>query len=312
MRCRQSAAALAVALMEATLRGIRIAILAVAAIASSCASVQPKSQVPYLAVTTNDPSMSGLLSGGYDQHKRNDWIEYNLIRIDSVYYDYERSLQNVRTQWSVGSAASALLLNVASSLTNSAGVKANYVAANSVATGLNQVSNQAQFFEQSVSSLVSAMRAQRAKAFVAIRTGMTKPEGEYTLSDAHRDLLEYERAGTLTQGMTFLTEATKDASAETVDAAKTEIMEAIEFSEDQRQHAFCVTQSLFGLGPAADADLRSVLTTLKVDLPKEPGIGPARQALAKSRDTAANVQFHVDLFEAMKAKKLLIDPCPRY
>lgn len=277
---------------------------------NACVSIPPKSKVdsPEAAVPTG--RVSQLLLANYDQNARNAWIEFNLIQVDSAYYAYERNLQAARSRWNLSTATSALLFNIASSLTPSAGVKANYVAANSLATGANAIVSREEFFEQTVNSLVAAMRARRAEARKVIRIGMSRPVAEYGLSDAYQQLLEYENAGTVTQGMSFVVAATETASKEKVEEARQEIARAVVYSEEEQQLSYCVSESL-DIGPATRTSLGQLLASLGVQV----DANASRDAMVKALSTArrnAPPTFERTLFDLMQARKLLLTPCPRY
>lgn len=275
-----------------------------------CVSIPRKSQIDSPDSSTKPVKAIGTLLGTYDEKSRNAWIEFNLIQVDSAYYAYERNLQAARSRWNLSTATSALLFNIASSLTPSAGVKANYVAANSLATGANAIVSKEEFFEQTVNSLVAAMRARRAEARKVIRIGMSRPVAEYGLSDAYQQLLEYENAGTVTQGMSFVVAATETASKEKVEEARQEISRAVVYSEEEQQLSYCVSESL-DIGPVTRTSLGQLLTTLGIQV----DANASRDAMVKALSTArrnAPPTFERTLFDLMQARKLLLNPCPRY
>lgn len=276
---------------------------------ASCAAVPRKSVVDSIDPAVKPSVRLDALLGTNDKNARNRWIEFNLIRIDESYYAYEKRLQALRTQWSVGTATSALLFNVASNLTGSAGVKANYVAANSLATGAGQIVSREAFLEQTVNSLVAAMQGRRAETRKRVRIGMTRPPEEYGVSDAYHDLLEYDNAGTLTQGMSFLVEATKKASAEEIAKANSEISRAVIYTDAERQLSFCVSESL-DARPIDKTALGNVLKTVDVKFAADADEDAMVDALSDARENAPAV-FERKVAEAMEANKLM-KPCRRY
>lgn len=276
---------------------------------SACAAVPRKSAVDSLGPQAKPATPLTTLVGAYDQTSRNRWIEFNLIRIDEEYFAFEKRLQTDKTQWNVGASTAALLFNVASSLTGSAGVKANYVAANTLAVGANQIVSKEAFLEQTVSTLVVAMEGRRADTRKRVRIGMSRPIGEYTISDAYYDLLEYDNAGTLTQGMGFVTEATKKESEKQVQDANNEVRRAVLYSEDERQLSFCISESL-DFRPIDAAALGKVLDQVKVEYKPGVDVDALVEALSAARD-AAPASFQRDVHAAMEANKLM-QPCRRY
>lgn len=277
---------------------------------NACVSIPPKSKVDSPEAAVPAGKVSQLLLTKYDESSRNAWIEFNLIQVDSAYYAYERNLQAARSRWNLSTATSALLFNIASSLTPSAGVKANYVAANSLATGANAIVSKEEFFEQTVNSLVAAMRARRAEARKVIRIGMSRPVAEYGLSEAFQQLLEYENAGTVTQGMSFVVAATETASKAKVEEARQEIVRAVVYSEEEQQLSYCISESL-DIGPATRTSLGQLLTTLGVQVDANASRDAMVTALSTARRNAPPT-FERTLFDLMQARKLLLNPCPRY
>lgn len=263
----------------------------------------PLAQSPAIPVTT--------LVGKYDRVTRNAWIESTLVAIDIAYYDRERKLQEKRTRLNVGTSTAALLFNVASTLTGAAGVKANYVAANSLATGTSNIITREEFHDQTVATLVAAMRARREQTFAIIRIGMTKPEGEYLLAEAHRDLLSYEAAGSLQQGMKFVVEVTEKKSEEAVEQSKDAVNKAVAYTEDERQLTYCISASLQALNQAQLRPLNEVTLAHKVVVPAGADL---KATINKISDAMFNqpAKYQRDLYALMSAKNLLIQPCPRY
>lgn len=280
------------------------------ALVSGCASMPQSAAVDSLDATDAPAKrIATLLNIKYTKDDRNRWIEFNLIRIDDQYAVYETRLRQMRTTWNVGSSTAALLFNVASSLTDSAGVKANYVAANTLAVGANQIVSKEEFLEQTVNTLVTAMQGRRAEMRKRVRIGMTRKEDEYTLSDAYTDLQAYASAGTLTQGMNFVTEATKKEADGEVKKADAEIKQAIIFSEEELQLAFCISESLLNR-PLDAVVLAKVLAALEVEYPQGADSDALAETLAKARlhETAA---FDKRLHKLMLDNNLM-QPCRGY
>lgn len=253
----------------------------------------------------------GQVPAGYDKVDRNRWIEANLIRIDADYYATEQKLQQKRTRFNIGTSTAALLFNVASSLTPSAGVKANYVAANSLATGTSTIVNRDQFFEQTVATLTAAMRAQREKAFAVVRIGMTKEADEYLVSEAHRDLLAYEAAGTLQEGMKFVLETTEQKAQEDVTKSQSAIQDAVAYTEDERQLTYCISMSLQALDATKLPALRDVGAAHDVEISDKASLDEAKELVSKSMLNRPP-KYQRDLYAHLAEKKLALNPCPRY
>ncbi|QWP76683.1 hypothetical protein J5226_24420 [Lysobacter sp. K5869] len=271
----------------------------------------PASKVDKPAQAQSPPVPPAALVAAYTMESRNAWIESMLIKIDADYFGVERKLQDKRTRLNIGASTAALLFNVASSLTGSAGVKANYVAANSLATGTQNIVTKEEFHDQTVATLVAAMRARREQAFATIRIGMTKPTGEYLLAEAHRDLLAYEAAGSLQQGMKFVVEVTEKQAAQAVDQSKQDIAEAVAYTEEERQLTYCVSMSLDALTDAQLPALRELATKFKANADANAKLDATRDAISIGM-TNRPAKYQRDLYAAMQTKGLLLNPCPRY
>ena len=277
---------------------------------SACASMPRTAAVDSLGPAAKPlKDVAALLGAQYSKDDRNRWIEFNLIRIDGQYAIYEARLRALRTKWNVGTSTAALLFNVASSLTDSAGVKANYVAANTLAVGANQIVSKEEFLEQTVNTLVTGMQGRRAEMRKRVRIGMTRSPEEYTVSDAYTDLQAYDSAGSLTQGMNFVTDATKKETDDQVKQADAEVKKALIFSEEEKQLAFCISDSLEHR-PLDAVALAKVLDALEVKYPQ----GADADAMISSLDDArefSTAAFEKRLHQLMQTNNLL-KPCRRY
>lgn len=276
----------------------------------ACASMPRAQPIDSIGASeTPKFTVTSLIKDGYTPDTRNAWIEFNLIRIDEDYARYEKRLRDLRTQWNVGTSTAALLFNVASSLTASSGVKANYVAANTLAVGANQVVSREEFLEQTVNTLVTAMEGGRAEARKRVRIGMTRDKVEYPVADAYHDLQAYWAAGTLTQGMNFTSDATQKRTDEEIKKADQELKQALIFSEEQLQASTCISKSLENRQMDA-AELRKVLDAMGIKYAPADNLDALIAAMDDARefDTAANEE---KLFDLMKTHNLL-QPCRRY
>lgn len=305
-------------LVKPPIRGERVrlllpklaAILAAFLLLSACTTMPHTSAIDSLGPEEVPPStVSTLLKSGYDKPERNTWIEFNLIRIDEQYALREAQLRSLRTKWNVGTSTAALLFNVASSLTDSAGVKANYVAANTLAVGSNQIISKEEFLEQTVNTLVTAMQGRRAEMRKRVRIGMTRSVDEYTVADAYTDLQSYDSAGTLTEGMNFATDATKKESQEQVDQADAELKQALVYSEAEIQLTACVTKSV--QNPNIDHDaLAKVLDALEVGYPDKSDAATLA-ALLNKRRLGSEAAFQRQVHQLMLDHNLML-PCGSY
>lgn len=198
------------------------------------------------------------LPSNYDQVQRNFWIEVYLVCVDDQYDKFIEQLQQTKTQWAIGSGILDLTFKVASSLTPSAGVKANYAAAGTLLTGSYTVIDKEAFMEKTVSALTAAMDAKRKDALLPIFRGMQQAPTQYPVAVAFRDLLAYQRAGSLVAGLAFVeTAAEKDVMES--DKEIEDIQAIRSLSPIQRKRSECLSTVLNGLKASQrDSLLRAI------------------------------------------------------
>lgn len=283
--------------------------LPLALIVAGCAGTARKSPIEPI----DSVQSKGILSlvGAYDEDARNAWMERNVIRIDEDFDRYRASLQRARTVSGTSSATVALLSNVASSLTQSAGVKANYVGLNGIATGVNDIAFKQKFMEQTVASLMAAMDGRRAEAYTRLRIGMLKSVREYTLADANRDVRAYAWAGRVEEGMSFVADATGTAAREAVAQSDQDIARVVSYTEAERQLSFCVSESLDRLGAKDLNAMKQVFLDLNLVVPAGADVAALVHAITVAR-LNSTPEFQRAVNAAMTSRHLLLDPCPEY
>ncbi len=241
------------------------------------------------------------LRRGYSDVERNAWIEQHLIFVDRAYAQFVAGLQASRTGWGLGAGILDLAFGVASSLTPSAGVKANYAAASTLLTGSYAVITKEAFIEKTVSALVSAMDARRKAAVVQIRRGMLLDERAYTASAAHADLLEYQRASSLVGGLSFIeTAAQKDIEKSVADIG--------ELTPEGRVLRVCVKDLLFGLKEQDHAKFLAAIRVIDPKFKDEASTADLAQAFNETR-LALDAAYDTRVLDALRAAGLTQSKC---
>lgn len=186
---------------------------------------------------------SATLGDTYTKKQRNAWIETSIICVDDTYNKLATALQRNKAAWAIAGGILDLGLNVASSLTPSAGVKANYAAASTLLTGSRDIIDKEAFLKQTVAALTAAMNAKRKEVLVHILRGMQAETEEYPLAIAYGDLLAYQRAGSFLGGLSFVETASQEQLEDSI-ADIEDIAEVEEMSEAAIVIRGCLTKFL--------------------------------------------------------------------
>lgn len=193
---------------------------------------------------------------------RNRLLRRLIADIDLGYLGFAQALAGTKNH--MGAVASLLGLGagVASSLTASAGVKANYSSLGTLLTGTTAVVDNNYLFGQTTSALVSAMDDQRALVQVEIRRSMSQSLEEYPGQTAFADAIRYYRAGTLASATQRLQQIAANQAAESAE----NLREVRIPTDEEVAAAVASARSVSELidDPANDKALRTVLIDLEV------------------------------------------------
>lgn len=205
-----------------------------------------------------------LSKAGDDPNTLNPVIKRRLMIIDQAYQNYVTGLRQEKTRSDFITGISAIAIGVAGTLTESAGVKTNYAAAGTLLAGGSVLASKTLYYEQTVLALVAAMDASRADVRLKILTSMEDDTSVYTATEAYKDLLEYERAGTLLSAIGYVQATAKKSLASTEE----HIQVIARLTPDQRKYRTCVSRSLFKDNAKRNTTrLVAVAAALKVDIP---------------------------------------------
>jgi hypothetical protein len=132
-----------------------------------------------------------------DEGRRNALLRRTLADMDVRYLAFASEVVQGKSRFDFGKNMLVLSSSIASSLTPSAGVKANYAALSALLTGGGAQVDSNFLYNQTSLALVSMMDAQRAVVLADIRHSMSQSIQEYPGQTAFGDAIRYFRAGTL-------------------------------------------------------------------------------------------------------------------
>ncbi|WP_375398754.1 hypothetical protein [uncultured Sphingomonas sp.] len=147
------------------------------------------------------------------KERRSQIAKIYMLRADESYYQYELALLNDNRQLNFLATIASLGLATAGSAAG--GHTARVLsAANAGLIGERTAFTKEYLFDKTLTALQNQMRANRSAVATRIYAGLTRPVDEYTTCDALRDLLAYEQAGTLAEGLTGIADTTAQKAGE--------------------------------------------------------------------------------------------------
>lgn len=149
-----------------------------------------------------------------DEATRNSLLRRLLSDIDLRYLRFASGVVDGKNRFEFGKSILTLAASVASSLTPSAGVKANYAGLTALIAGGGAAVDSTFLFNQTSLALVSTMDEQRAAVLAEIRTSMSQSITEYPGQTAFGDAIRYFRVGTLATAALNLQKAAAGRAAE--------------------------------------------------------------------------------------------------
>ncbi len=151
--------------------------------------------------------------------------QMNLMALaDLRYTQYRDDLVNNRRGTRAGSGALTLFADIAATLTDSVGVKNNYIALSALVDGSEAVIDKEYLFDKTIDSLIARMDADRKAKEVEIYKRHVAPTEQYTGRAALADVLEYYTLGTLNSALVSVNKSVQaqaeEELAESADALK--------------------------------------------------------------------------------------------
>jgi hypothetical protein len=160
--------------------------------------------------------------------ERNAAIRKLLAASDFRYLDFRHDLVANRKHSLAAANGLLLAIDVASTLTESAGVKANYIALSSLVHGGENVFDKEYLFDRTLDALVTQMDANRKSKLVEITVAMGRSLEDYPGHVALADVVDYYQAGTLNAAFVGLQ---RNANAQ--EAGDTERLRKLEAISDE-------------------------------------------------------------------------------
>lgn len=146
-----------------------------------------------------------------DKSTRDNAINRLLAVIDVRYMEFRHNVVANRKHLGGGSGLLQLGATVAGGLTDSIGVKDNYLAFSTLLQGGEAIYDKNYLFERTLVTLVTQMDASRKERLAVIRNQMSKGVDEYTGQMALNDVIDYYQSGTLTGAVNAAQIAATDA-----------------------------------------------------------------------------------------------------
>lgn len=244
--------------------------------------------------------------------KRNAYLTREIIQLDEQYDRFIRQLYQNRTRADLGTSLLQLFLGVAGTLTDSTGVQKNYAAGSALISGADSSIDKNVFMDKTISALISSMDAQRGRALERLRTGMTLSIENYPVVQAQADLYDYQRAGTLIGGLSFIEEAAK---AQVKDSQ--ENIQALPLLTPERMATkFCIARTLIDQNFMDRVDLDKLRQAVvqvagSADAPAIANVKTRAQMIDYLKQQKADPERIDAVSAAMSKAGILLNPCPK-
>lgn len=155
---------------------------------------------PYLTAKVREigDAPSNDARGGLTQQAYRDTVVYRRIEvIDNYYYQFEATLSGTHNGIDVAADLTSLALNGVGAVSGSAATKAALAAASGGVVGAKGAIDTDLFYQKTIQSLITQMRAAREQVLLRIENGLTNPVSKYSIDAALNDVSAYYIAGTL-------------------------------------------------------------------------------------------------------------------
>lgn len=182
--------------------------------------IRPK-QLESSAKFNPETLLEGLIESGDDQAERDGNIVKLLAVCDIRYSEFRNELVSNSRHTKATAGGLSLLTNVAASLTDSIGVKDNYIALSTLIQGGQTIYDRDYLLDRTLDALVSQMDANRKSTLVTIREGMQLSTRRYPAQVALADIIDYYHAGTLNGAITGIQKSASEQEAKDTETLKT-------------------------------------------------------------------------------------------
>lgn len=150
---------------------------------------------------------------------RDDIVLHRLKAYQIEFDEFEKSLNTYGNTITTGSDLVVLALSGIAATTGNASTKSALSAASGGIIGAQGDINKDLFFQKTMPALLAQMEANRAKAEVAIYSGLTKDDNGYPLVQADSDLELLKQAGSIPGAINVITQQAGNAN----DSAQTQL-----------------------------------------------------------------------------------------
>lgn len=292
-----------------TWRLLRLALLALAlALLAGCASTRgaPTSFLDHERAPHTNEAMAGLMTADTEA-ERNVRLAEAMSDVDVFYIKYRDELLRSDNVFNASVDLATLAAGVAGGLTNSLGVKDNYLALGALLNGTRATVNNRFLYAQTGMALIKGMDAARASTALAIKEKQQARYSidQYTGRDAYADVLKYYFDGTLAGGLIWLQSQAEKQEADTkVAIAKLTVPTPEQYKTRSDFHR----DVRAALVAASEQTLRAVLNDWEVKNSEEKNVDNLRLMLqAELNRRMQDGQSLETLRSQLVAKKLLGD-----
>lgn len=187
---------------------------------SGCATLEgePENLFPAKLVDSTtfiDPTTAfNTLANPGSAGERNRTLRKLLALSDIRYAEFRSGLVADRRHSRAAGSLVTLAADVAATLTESVGVKDNYIALSALIQGGDAIYDEEYLFAKTLDALVAQMDANRKQKLLGIYDAMGRSLDDYPGQVAIADLLEYHRAGSLASALSAIQEKASERSAE--------------------------------------------------------------------------------------------------
>lgn len=183
-----------------------------------------------------------------DTAARNGAARRLLAVCDMRYALFRHDIVANRKHTRAGANALSLMTDIAAGLTDSVGVKDNYIALSALIQGGQTLYDKDYLFDQTLDALVLQMDANRKAKLADILVSMDEPVEAYPGQVALADVIDYYHAGTINAAILGV-----QKSASALDTANTQALRQLKAVDDDKRNAIRTgTDALFGLVDSLD------------------------------------------------------------
>ena len=170
------------------------------------------------AFYSNNPTERGGLT---PQQYRDKIVALRLLAIDAQYRTFVTELRGAKSGVALGTDIATLVLGGVGTFVAGETTKSVLAAATAVIAGTRVSIDKNLFYDQTLPAIVSQMDAERAKQRLIIEQNLQRPATQYSLTDALKELSDYERLGSIETGIRKITGAATEEANKAENALKT-------------------------------------------------------------------------------------------